>query len=91
MLYLFVSLLFANITALQSFAFFAPYLCADKWFALKGLLMYVSGPVLARWWVGAGDEREAASTWCFLLLGNIFALAVSALIDPFAPKKRKAL
>lgn len=68
---------------LHSFLFFAPFLCGNGALALRGLGLYLSGPVLARWWVGPGaDEREAASTWCFLYLANMGCACLCSALSP---------
>ena len=47
-----------------------------------------------RWWVGtgAGDEREVASTWCFLQAGIYTALAANMAVRSVfsSSKKRKS-
>jgi len=52
--------------------------------------MYVAGPVLARYWVrsGGGDEREVASTWCFLQ-ASIYGAVAANLAVRSVFKKRK--
>ena len=68
----------------------AAYLCGGAWFALEGASMYVAGPALARYWVrsGGGDEREVASTWCFLQ-ASIYGAVAANLAVRSVFKKRK--
>lgn len=67
---------------LHFFVFFGPYFVCDKWEAINGLVLMLSGPCLAYYFTR--ERLTAAYVWCFLNWINF----LSALIWNYVRKNR---
>eukprot|EP00768_Dysnectes_brevis_P005361 gnl/Dysnectes_brevis/3841_a4956_1134.p1 GENE.gnl/Dysnectes_brevis/3841_a4956_1134~~gnl/Dysnectes_brevis/3841_a4956_1134.p1 ORF type:complete len:266 (+),score=10.27 gnl/Dysnectes_brevis/3841_a4956_1134:155-952(+) len=52
------------------FTFFVPYFCIDVKYAIKGVILFISGPLMAEY-ISGWNRHESPSIWCYMALTNI--------------------